>query len=97
MKTSEFMKLEQTALAEVIAEEEGNEQYKNLCALSKGKAPSLIGTKEPAKLQVNSGTDLHENATILSDSGGEKIEAVSPVSSSIFRCLYLSPLLHYMP
>ena len=63
LKTSEFMKLEQTALADVIAEEEGNEEYRNLCALSKGQAPSLMGDKSGTA----SKKELPESMDILSD------------------------------
>ncbi|KAI6657958.1 hypothetical protein LOD99_15675 [Oopsacas minuta] len=67
LRTSEFMKLEQTSLAEIIAVEEGNEQYRDLCALSKGLAPSLMGDKD--RVPTISDKDLPEKMDIVSDKG----------------------------
>ena len=69
LRTSEFMKLEQTSLAEVIADEEGNEQYRDLCALSHGQAPSLLGSKD--FVPTTKDTELLEKMDILSNKGSE--------------------------
>eukprot|EP00800_Vazella_pourtalesii_P010699 TRINITY_DN2610_c0_g4_i1.p1 TRINITY_DN2610_c0_g4~~TRINITY_DN2610_c0_g4_i1.p1 ORF type:complete len:970 (-),score=246.43 TRINITY_DN2610_c0_g4_i1:85-2994(-) len=83
LRTSEFMKLEQTSLAEVIAAEEGNEQYRDLCALSHGQAPSLLGNKDlvPTAKDTDTtakdtdptdkDTELLEKIDILSNTGSE--------------------------
>ena len=63
------MKLEQTSLAEVIAAEEGNEQYRDLCALSHGQAPSLLGNKDSVPTAKD--TELPERMDILSNKGSE--------------------------
>lgn len=70
------MKLEQTSLAEVIAAEEGNEQYRDLCALSHGQAPSLLGNKDLVPTAKDTDptaedTELPEKIDILSNTGSE--------------------------
>ena len=65
LKTSEFMKLEQTTLAEVIAEEDGNEEYRNLCSLGKRHTPSLIGEKSASGLSRKK--ELPESLDVMSD------------------------------
>lgn len=96
------MKLEQTSLAEVIAAEEGNEQYRDLCALSHGQAPSLLGNKDlvPTAKDTDTtakdtdptdkDTELLEKIDILSNTGSEaKSEVCSMDIQGATYCEYL--------